>query len=52
MVMADALREREEPACTVARAPPTVPEVEAVTEVTTADDTTTATDEATYVLSA
>ena len=45
--MAEALSEREEPAWTVARAPPTVPVVEAVTEVPTADETTTATDVAT-----
>ena len=52
MVMAEALREREEPAWTVARAPPTVPEVEAVTEVPTADETTAATEAATVVLRA
>ena len=51
-MMAEALREREEPAWTVARAPPTVPEVEAVTEVPTADETTAATEAATVVLRA
>ena len=51
-MMAEAPSERVEPAWTDARAPPKVPDVEAATDVPTAEVTTAATEEATYVLRA